>query len=211
MSNGERVVKWEPTLLDRLHPGDGAEQWSRTLIDAGVIVELDEHPRWDAVRRLRRAVDAMHRAEGALAEASHPVGIATGSVPPAVWIAMGGTALLVFAVADLLVAIAITAVLFGAVGMVGLWWFLGQRQARKRRLSAREEARAAAGREARSALEGLFAEDFIAITGRTRVECTPTLWRKARELSDANRRKDGEAAQRIREEMKALEARLRGE
>lgn len=171
MGSAQRVVEWHPRILERLHPTDPAQQWLRALVDAGVILAFDEQPRWEAARRVRRAVLAMEAAEEAVVRARRPVGWSTGGVHPAVALLFVVPLVGLSFVMPALWAIAVVGGASAAVALAGLGWVARERRRLRRDEREAQAAREKAAVEARTALEALFAEAFCARSGPVVVRC----------------------------------------
>lgn len=207
MSMYGRVVRWEPTLGEGLGAKDPSSRWVERLQSAGVFLELDDRPRWEPARRVRRALATLRDAEAEVVESRHLLPEWSGDVPrwipPALAVTLaaftslfanfflGGSAFLMVA----------GPAAFGGLGWAALRW-----RDRGRREVAAVAARAAAGEAVVAAVAELTREDFVERTGATLVVCSPRRLRVERAMRAAMLAGDTAEAKRCGEALRAIEA-----
>lgn len=175
-----RKVRLEPAVLERFHVEDSPARRFETLLQAGLLREVDEEPEGSPLRRLLRvqeALRALDTCETALADAEHTNPLHTGGAPTWVLVFMGLVILVLVVIWNALVAVALGALILGACAWAGLAWyrhFEGRRsRLRKRLRREREKCR----KELVDAMRHVFSSSFVAWTGHHRVECLPVLQR----------------------------------
>jgi len=209
MSSYGRVVRWEPTLGEGLAAKDPSSRWVERLQSAGVFLDLDERPRWEPARRVRRALATLRDAEAEVVEARHLLPEWSGDVPrwipPAMALALAAfTSLfanfLLGGIAFLMVA---APAALGGLGWAALRW-----RDRGRREVVAMAARAAAGEAVVVAVAELTREDFVERTGTTLVVCSPSRLRVERAMRAAMLAGDPAEARRCSEALRGIEAEL---
>lgn len=143
----------DPTAADNLRPEDPVRAWYDALLKGGFFAEAG--PDDVALLRVQAALDALRTADEETMAASLPPAMETGGVPHGVWVALATATGLALLATNLLIALAMVAMLAGAVSLVGLAWRVWIRIKLRERRDAAEEARRRAGVEIRAAVDAV--------------------------------------------------------